>query len=328
MQKMMTYSEANEVLGVSLSPTNRCLSKAVAIANDADADLLADFADARLVPANVVEPGTHWIDEHTIDHYFVDENGDRYGEDDDPDITMAVPLHAKLFVIRTKTLIDGEAPTQEFKGDYADSHDSQDRSVWTRPQGSRADGYGWDEIFTQDSRYTAGQTAYSGIATGGGRASRCFQLSPSTQSDGTALYVINLDKDGSSGAFLIGLNFPSDTVKRCKLQNIIDDWNINATLERYDIGYDVSDGIVELYRKDVGYSKDITVTGFSGDVVVEYFPTETYDSQFTSASVNGNIVTVTRTQEGGTADIYKIYDSNDSRRCIYICARNYNSNPF
>jgi hypothetical protein len=104
-----------------------------------------------------------------------------------------------------------------------------------------------------------------------------------------------LDKDGSSGAFLIGLNFPSDTVKRCKLQNIIDDWNINATLERYDIGYDVSDGIVELYRKDVGYSKDITVTGFSGDVVVEYFPTETYDSQFTSASVNGNIVTVTRT---------------------------------
>lgn len=55
MEKMMTYSEANEVLEVSLSPSNRCLSKAVAIDNGANPDPLANFANARLVPASVVE---------------------------------------------------------------------------------------------------------------------------------------------------------------------------------------------------------------------------------------------------------------------------------
>lgn len=55
MEKMMTYSEANEVLGVSLSPSSRCLSKAVAIDNGANPDPLANFANARLVPASVVE---------------------------------------------------------------------------------------------------------------------------------------------------------------------------------------------------------------------------------------------------------------------------------
>ena len=62
MQKMMTYSEANSVLGSSLTPANRCLSKAVAIANDADPDLLANFDNARLVPASVVELATNWLD--------------------------------------------------------------------------------------------------------------------------------------------------------------------------------------------------------------------------------------------------------------------------
>lgn len=55
MEKMMTYSEANEVLDVSLSPSSRCLSKAVAIDNGANPDPLANFANSRLVPASVVE---------------------------------------------------------------------------------------------------------------------------------------------------------------------------------------------------------------------------------------------------------------------------------
>lgn len=55
MERMMTYSEANEVLGVSLSPSSRCLSKAVAIDNGANPDPLANFANSRLVPASVVE---------------------------------------------------------------------------------------------------------------------------------------------------------------------------------------------------------------------------------------------------------------------------------
>jgi len=51
----MTYSEANSILEVSLSPSNRCLSKAVAIDNGANPDPLANFANSRLVPASVVE---------------------------------------------------------------------------------------------------------------------------------------------------------------------------------------------------------------------------------------------------------------------------------
>ena len=55
MERMMTYSEANSVLEVSLSPSNRCLSKAVAIDNGANPDPLANFDNARLVPASIVE---------------------------------------------------------------------------------------------------------------------------------------------------------------------------------------------------------------------------------------------------------------------------------
>ena len=75
MQKMMTYSEANEVLDVSLSPTNRCLSKAVAIANDADEDLLVNYSDNRLVPASVVEQAA----KAEVLHFFCDENGNNLG---------------------------------------------------------------------------------------------------------------------------------------------------------------------------------------------------------------------------------------------------------
>jgi hypothetical protein len=55
MERMMTYSEANSILEVSLSPSSRCLSKTVAINNGANPDPLANFDNARLVPASVVQ---------------------------------------------------------------------------------------------------------------------------------------------------------------------------------------------------------------------------------------------------------------------------------
>ena len=56
MLKMMTYSEANSILGSSLTPTNRCLTKSVAISAGAAETPLADFTSNRLVPATKVEP--------------------------------------------------------------------------------------------------------------------------------------------------------------------------------------------------------------------------------------------------------------------------------
>ena len=319
MQKMMTYSEANSVLGSSLTPTNRCLSKAVAIANDADPDLLANFDNARLVPANVIEPATHWIDEHTIEHYFVDENGNNLGTD----ITVVVPLHARYLPITTKTLIDGECPTAEFKGGKTDSHSTQDRSKWTRPLGNQADGVRWDIIYTQDPDYINHVVYPSGMSQGSGSSSTGFVIFAPTRSDGTAHYNLAFREEGSWGQEFYGLNFPSDTVNSCKLQNLIDQWNIHVYVERRDVGYDVSQGVVELRGKDVGYSKDITVTGFSGSPIVEFLPFDDYGyDQFTQASVSENIITIQKTKESRSMfNIYKVYDSADNNKCIYIGAR-------
>ena len=58
MLKMMTYSEANAVLGSSLSPNNYCICKSTAISNGADSSPLSSFASNRLVPASAVRlPG-------------------------------------------------------------------------------------------------------------------------------------------------------------------------------------------------------------------------------------------------------------------------------
>ena len=106
MQKMMTYSEANSVLESSLTPANRCLSKAVAIANDANSDLLDSFANNRLVPANVIEKATH----AEVLHFFCDENGNNLGTD----YTINVPEGQGAFVFYTRILVDGQTPDVEW----------------------------------------------------------------------------------------------------------------------------------------------------------------------------------------------------------------------
>lgn len=50
----MTYSEANTILGSSLTPNNRCICKKTARDNHADPAPLASFTDNRLVPVDYV----------------------------------------------------------------------------------------------------------------------------------------------------------------------------------------------------------------------------------------------------------------------------------
>jgi len=50
----MTYSEANQILGCSLTPNNRCICKITAIDHYADPAPLASFTNNRLVPVDYV----------------------------------------------------------------------------------------------------------------------------------------------------------------------------------------------------------------------------------------------------------------------------------
>ena len=50
----MTYSEANQILGCSLTPNNRCICKSTAITWHAQEGPLASFASNRLVPVSAV----------------------------------------------------------------------------------------------------------------------------------------------------------------------------------------------------------------------------------------------------------------------------------
>lgn len=80
MVRMMTYKEANQILGCFLTPNNRCICKRTAIENDAQSDPLAPFANNRLVPVSKViknlpkyhivildEDGGTLYDEHLVE---------------------------------------------------------------------------------------------------------------------------------------------------------------------------------------------------------------------------------------------------------------------
>ena len=232
MQKMMTYSEANSVLEVSLTPLNRCLSKAVAIANNANPDLLTNFDNARLVPASVIEQNIHWIDEHTIQHYFVDEDGNRYGYEDNPNVTFGVPVHARYYVVWTKTTIDNQPPTAEFKGGDTETNSTQDRSKWTRPQGPWADCKRWDIKYTQDPQYTQHIPYNSGVIQSGGWSNEGIQLDAETDSNGMSKYLLLLRDENyetQTGTEFFALNFPSATMDGYKIPNV-DQWNIYVTI--------------------------------------------------------------------------------------------------
>ena len=110
----MTYGEANSVLESSLSPTNRCITKSVALANGAETDPLSSYATNRLVPASAVQKGSTppgpeppgpgpEPPTHTFEHYFVLSNGTYSASP-----TVYVGLNDTETYFDTVILVDGE----------------------------------------------------------------------------------------------------------------------------------------------------------------------------------------------------------------------------
>ena len=67
---MMSYKEANQILGSSLTPNHRCIAKRTALENDAQSEPLIPFRYNRLVPVSAVKKKT--ITFHIV---LLDENG-------------------------------------------------------------------------------------------------------------------------------------------------------------------------------------------------------------------------------------------------------------
>lgn len=337
MQKMMTYSEANSVLGSSLTPANRCLSKAVAIANDADPDLLANFDNARLVPANVIEPATHWIDEHTIEHYFVDEDGNNIGTD----LNIVVPKDAAYYMLRTKALLDGQPFPDDMKGGstYADDQHPYE-SDWVHNFGNISGSI--------QSRYTNTKYDVYWYANVRNINDGTTGHWPVSEDDGTTYFIIKFrdvadddDRWGTSGNFAAGIDINTDTAQQIKMdyKGSLDPWNVIARFSKdSSTDYYLSKTLVKFRRNTpIEECEDtITVTGFEEGFDVEYIgwnrESDTLyrndDNKFSNVSVpsrTGNntikISGVSEPQVTGTDGIYNIYkvtSATDSNKFFYF----------
>lgn len=397
MERIMTYGGtggANEILQPDplLTPSSRCLSKAVAINNGANPDPLANFANSRLVPASVVEKqggggegpftitfvakdGSTVLDSAVyekdevissapnppvlenrefvgwkstsdghylsigsttatsnvtykatyritnmpdIKHFFIDESGQNVGTS----YTVTVPLGSVFAFVKTKTLVDGQCPSSEWTGGIS-QYSGQYEKLYI-PYGPFADGRGYNDAY---SMYSGGKSS-TGIVTGGGKISRGFILVKEVNPDGSTEYIIHLDDTGDSGTEIMSLQFNYQVMEEYEINNI-DDWNIQLTVNRQNLGYSISEGVVNLYGKSVGYSKNIMVSGFTGTPIVQFVPIYSdeyypgYDDQFSSITVNGSQLIVTRREEGGTFNFYKITDSGNPSHYIYFGVQNY-----
>lgn len=294
MQKMMTYSEANSVLGSSLTPANRCLSKAVAIANDADPDLLANFDNARLVPASVVEPAAH----AEVLHFFCDENGNNLGTD----YTINVLEGQGAFVVYTRILVNGETPNISWFR----------QKDWSKiPQTGNHDWYPQPE-----------QVDYTGSMYDG------FCYPGELDSRGILRHVIYAPK--KDGKFIskdgnIAILW-DDSAKKAGID--VNNYNritlyINPTSHP---GYNISRTILFFRDKDLGYGQSVTINGFNNFTVTrvskdyktfsdtgEDINTSDWFSDF---AVRGNKLIVYRntnhlkTRSYNFEDVYKISDGN------------------
>ena len=337
MQKMMTYSEANSVLGSSLTPTNRCLSKAVAIANDADPDLLANFDNARLVPANVIEPATHWIDEHTIEHYFVDENGNNIGTN----LNITVPKGAAYYIIRTKALLDGQPFPSYMMGGmtYADDQHPYDYD-WVHNQGNIS--------YLTHNRYSDFRMDIYWLANVSTIHEGTSGHWPETHDDGITEFLIKFqdvadddDRWGTDGKFGATVNINTDVAQQIKMdyKGSFDPWIIIANFSKdLSTDYYLSKTLIKFKKsKPIEECEDtITVTGFEEGFDVQYIGWNRKSStlyrnaeyKFSNVSVpsrTGNntikISGVSEPQVTGSADVYNIYkvtSATDSNKFFYF----------
>lgn len=311
MQKMMTYSEANSILGSSLTPNNRCLSKAVAIANDANPEPIENYENNRLVPASVIEPATHV----EVLHFFCDENGNNLGTD----YTINVPEGQGAFVVYTRILIDGQVP---------------DTSC-----------FNLDDWMSRTGQRSAHTYYYRAERTGANNFSYCDD---SIDNNGIIRHVFYADDlSGKIGqdSYLIPINWSSEaksyginTKNEYTIQLNVNpvshpDYSISKTILYF--GY--HNNATDTHQRAIGYTETITTLGFTNPTVtllpkVSRILSEgssgTVDTgeQFSSATVNGNDITFEKTKLPGRIghntgakpsssyydDIYLISDSNKS----------------
>lgn len=357
MQKMMTYSEANSVLGSSLTPANRCLSKAVAIANDADPDLLTNFDNARLVPASVIEPATNWLDEHTVEHYFVDEDGNKI--DDGKSLSITLPQHGEVIVVRTKALLDGQPFPDDLKGGHvASGDDTPDPSAsyhWVHNDGiisnypyhthASFDIYGnklptYDQYLWTNDDYgmmLLVRNKYGSI------------LGKEQDENGITTRVITCPLDYSRanmpGAtpFHILMNDWYATPNKLNTIDVVNLWNISLSVNRTNLSYDINRGIIDFKDAEIGQeSTDTYLTGFGNgpdDYEIVYIGYYVYLESL-KESTDGKISNITKNQDDAsfkvartgdalfdksgvrrkTCNLYKIYKKSDPSIFVYFIA--------
>lgn len=337
MQKMMTYSEANSVLGSSLTPANRCLSKAVAIANDANPDLLANFDNARLVPASVIEQNTHWIDEHVIEHYFVDENGNNIGTS----LNITVPKSAAYYIVRTKALLDGQPfPSYMMGGmSYADDQHPMDFD-WVHNMGNIS--------YLTQNRYSDFEMDVDWLANVEPIREGTSGHWPVTNSDGTTDFLIKFqdvtDNDsryGLNGKFGATVDINTDVAQQIKMdyKGSFDPWIVIANFTKdLSANYGTSDFLVEFPKKKTidECTKTISVVGFEEGFTVEYIgwniQSDTLHNddynKFSSATIHSSAITLTGVKETvppyeyenrvDCYNIYKIVSATNPNKIFYF----------
>ena len=359
MQKMMTYSEANSVLGSSLTPANRCLSKAVAIANDADPDLLANFDNARLVPANVIEPATHWIDEHTIEHYFVDEDGNKIG--DGKSISITIPTHGEFIIIRTKALLDGQPFPDDLKGGMPRAGDdtpnpSLNYYGWVHNEGLiskigihiHATFDVFHNRWPNPSAEGEGRDAFGLVNP---TSEYGFILTAKPYENGITEYVLHcpLDYDrvndeGNFHLHIIMNDWFADPNK-LNLPDVVNTWNINAIVNRRRLSYDINRGLIDFKKAEIGQeSTETYLTGFGdnhNDYEIVYIGYYTAAENKLIKDSAGKISTIRKSESGtsfivtrtgdcivdgyydrrmSTRNLYKIYKKSDLSVFVYFVA--------
>lgn len=240
MQKMMTYSEANSVLESSLTPANRCLSKAVAIANDANPDLLTNFDNSRLVPASVVEKAAH----AEVLHFFCDENGNNLGTD----YTVNVPEGQGAFVVYTRILVNGQTPDISWFEQRNWSYDPVAESWYPDPESSIGDNFSYEG--NMDSRGIFKHVIYANVAAG--------KFTPDN-------YYCSVR--WSSSARSAGININDG----CTIHLIVNpishsDYGLSKTILFF--GYKN----ISSSSKSLGYGESLTINGFGSNFTVTKLP--------------------------------------------------------
>lgn len=176
--------------------------------------------------------------------------------------TVTVPLGSRFAFIKTKTLVNGQCPTSEWTGNI-----HSQVGIDYIPPGPIADVRGYNDAYS----IYKGTASWTGIVTTGGKVSRGFILFKEVNPDGSTEYIYNLREKGDSGTDVLSVYFNYIVMDEYEINNI-DDWNIHLTINRSDLGYSISEGVVNLYRRPVGYSENVMVYGFTGTPIVQFVP--------------------------------------------------------